>query len=47
MRLPRLTFLSALERKALWLSAWMIHHANHVRPPTPDRKPAWRASCLA
>ena len=32
MRLPRLTFLSALERKALWLSAWMIHHANHVRP---------------
>ncbi len=32
MRLPRLNFLSALERKALWLSAWMIHHANHVRP---------------
>ena len=32
MRLPRLSFLSALERKALWLSAWMIHHANHVRP---------------
>jgi pyruvate dehydrogenase E1 component len=32
VRLPRLTFLSALERKALWLSAWMIHHANHVRP---------------
>ena len=24
--------LAALERKALWLSAWMIHHANHVRP---------------
>src|SRR6201988_3369005 len=32
MRLPRLDFLSALGRKALWLSAWMIHHANHVRP---------------
>ena len=32
MRLSRLNFLSALERKALWLSAWMIHHANHVRP---------------
>jgi pyruvate dehydrogenase E1 component len=31
MHLPRLAFLSALERKALWLSAWMIHHANHVR----------------
>src|SRR3954471_7311026 len=24
--------LTALERKVLWLSAWMIHHANHVRP---------------
>ena len=32
MRLSRLSFLSVVERKALWLSAWMIHHANHVRP---------------
>jgi pyruvate dehydrogenase E1 component len=24
--------LRALERKLLWLSAWMIHHANHIRP---------------
>ena len=24
--------LKALERKVLWLSTWMIHHANHVRP---------------
>ncbi|MBE9605598.1 transketolase [Acetobacteraceae bacterium H6797] len=24
--------LHALERKLLWLSAWMIHHANHIRP---------------
>jgi pyruvate dehydrogenase E1 component len=23
--------LSALERKVLWLSSWMIHHANHIR----------------
>ncbi len=23
--------LKALEEKALWLSSWMIHHANHVR----------------
>ncbi len=23
--------LSALERKVLWLAAWTIHHANHVR----------------
>ena len=24
--------LRALERKVLWLAAWTIHHANHVRP---------------
>ncbi|WP_119458596.1 transketolase [Rhodospirillaceae bacterium SYSU D60014] len=24
--------LSALERKVLWLSTWMIHNANHLRP---------------
>lgn len=24
--------LLALERKVLWLSTWMIHNANHVRP---------------
>lgn len=24
--------LAALERKVSWLSAWTIHHANHVRP---------------
>jgi pyruvate dehydrogenase E1 component len=28
----RLSFLRALERKVLWLSAWMIHNANHIRP---------------
>jgi pyruvate dehydrogenase E1 component len=28
----RLTVLAELERKALWLSSWIIHHANHVRP---------------
>src|SRR5580700_1903307 len=28
----RLEFLRALERKVLWLSAWMIHNANHLRP---------------
>ncbi|MCH9017493.1 MAG: transketolase, partial [Chloroflexi bacterium] len=21
-----------LEKKVLWLSTWMIHHANHIRP---------------
>ena len=24
--------LDALQRKVLWLSSWMIHHANHLRP---------------
>ena len=24
-------YLKELERKVLWLSSWMIHHANHVR----------------
>ena len=23
--------LTALERKCLWLSSWMIHNANHLR----------------
>jgi pyruvate dehydrogenase E1 component len=27
----RLETLSALTRKALWLSSWTIHHANHIR----------------
>src|SRR5512144_2261217 len=28
----RVRMLRALERKVLWLSTWMIHHANFVRP---------------
>jgi pyruvate dehydrogenase E1 component len=27
-----LACLRALERKVLWLSSWIIHHANHIRP---------------
>ena len=27
-----LACLKALEQKILWLSSWMIHHANHIRP---------------
>jgi pyruvate dehydrogenase E1 component len=30
--IDRLDTLTALARKALWLSSWTIHHANHVRP---------------
>ncbi|PQO24112.1 transketolase [Rhodobacteraceae bacterium WD3A24] len=32
---PDIDELRALERKALWLSAWTIHNANHLRPK-PD-----------
>src|SRR5437870_11982067 len=28
----KLACLMALERKVLWLSTWMIHNANHLRP---------------
>src|SRR5271163_160052 len=28
----KLLCLNALERKVLWLSTWMIHNANHLRP---------------
>ena len=27
-----LAVLRALERKVLWISVWMVHHANHLRP---------------
>ncbi|MGQ0662134.1 MAG: 1-deoxy-D-xylulose-5-phosphate synthase N-terminal domain-containing protein [Pseudomonadota bacterium] len=30
--LARLRILKELERKVLWLSTWMIHNANHLRP---------------
>ena len=28
----KIALLDALTRKSLWLSNWMIHHANHIRP---------------
>src|SRR5947207_10633937 len=28
----KLALLQVLERKVLWLSSWMIHNANHLRP---------------
>ncbi|BAT57619.1 pyruvate dehydrogenase E1 component [Variibacter gotjawalensis] len=33
-----LPILSDLERKVLWLSAWMIHNANHLRESTDGLK---------
>ena len=34
----RLTTLKELEKKVLWLAAWTIHHANHVRESTDGLK---------
>ena len=31
-RAKRLALMHQIERKLLWLSSWMIHNANHVRP---------------
>jgi pyruvate dehydrogenase E1 component len=47
----RLAMLSALERKVLWLSTWMIHNANHLRPSRDGLKvgghQASSASCAS
>ena len=44
----RAEILQALERKLLWLSAWMIHHANHVRPNRDGLKVGGhQASCAS
>jgi pyruvate dehydrogenase E1 component len=34
----RLRYLRALEQRILWLSVWMVHHANHLRPKADDLK---------
>ena len=40
--------LHALEKKLLWLSAWMIHHANHIRPNRDGLKVGGhQASCAS
>src|SRR4051794_11351181 len=40
--------LRQLERKLLWLSAWMIHHANHIRPNRDGLKVGGhQASCAS
>ncbi len=44
----RIACLRALERKVLWLSAWMVHHANHVRPrPDGLKVGGHQASCAS
>ena len=44
----RLHILRQLEKKLLWLSAWMIHNANHVRPNRDGLKVGGhQASCAS
>ncbi|HEY6980840.1 transketolase [Reyranella sp.] len=44
----RLRMLRELERKVLWLSAWTIHHANHIRPNRDGLKVGGhQASCAS
>ncbi|WP_137124396.1 1-deoxy-D-xylulose-5-phosphate synthase N-terminal domain-containing protein [Roseomonas sp. HF4] len=44
----RIEVLHALERKLLWLSAWMIHNANHLRPNRDGLKVGGhQASCAS
>ncbi|MFP6731072.1 MAG: transketolase, partial [Alphaproteobacteria bacterium] len=44
----RIDLLRALETKVLWLSAWMIHNANHLRPSRDGLKVGGhQASCAS
>lgn len=44
----RLEILGQIERKVLWLSTWMIHHANHIRPNRDGLKVGGhQASCAS
>jgi len=44
----RMAVLRQVERKLLWLSAWMIHHANHIRPNRDGLKVGGhQASCAS
>jgi pyruvate dehydrogenase E1 component len=43
----RLFGLSEVEKKALWLSSWMIHNANHIRPAQDGLKVGGHQSSCA
>src|SRR5689334_8437219 len=44
----RIRILQQLEKKLLWLSSWMIHHANHIRPQRDGLKVGGhQASCAS
>ena len=50
VKLPpdQLSGLKQVERKLLWLSAWMIHNANHIRPNRDGLKVGGhQASCAS
>ena len=44
----RVAVLEALEKRILWLSSWIIHHANHIRPNLDGLKVGGhQASCAS
>jgi pyruvate dehydrogenase E1 component len=44
----KLALLHQIERKLLWLSAWMVHNANHIRPSRDGLKVGGhQASCAS
>ncbi len=44
----RIALLHQIERKLLWLSAWMVHNANHIRPNRDGLKVGGhQASCAS
>ncbi|HAT36207.1 MAG TPA: transketolase, partial [Rhodospirillaceae bacterium] len=43
----RLFGLGEIEKKALWLSSWMIHNANHIRPSSDGLKVGGHQSSCA
>ncbi|MFP6733252.1 MAG: 1-deoxy-D-xylulose-5-phosphate synthase N-terminal domain-containing protein [Rhodospirillales bacterium] len=46
--LGELDILKAIEAKVLWLSSWMIHNANHIRPNSDGVKVGGhQASCAS
>ena len=48
MPADRLAGLRQFERKLLWLSAWMVHNANHIRPNRDGLKAGGhQASCAS
>ena len=45
---PKLRQLEQIQRKLLWLAAWAIHHANHIRPNRDGLKVGGhQASCAS